>query len=93
MHILYFYLQLLSAGFAIAAAWFWWKSARVEVPAEFPPSVGYSMVGGMTKTQNEGLEKLGPALYKQSLWSAKAAGLAGASALIQSITIIMSVHM
>lgn len=85
-------VQIASAGLALGAAGFWWVSAAVKVPKDFPMSYSYISPENMIPLQNEGLRKLGPALYKQSLWSKWAAFLAGMSASFQAISFLISAN-
>jgi hypothetical protein len=87
-----FWLEIISAGFALGAAILWLCSATVKTPKQFPIQVNVFNVPshlaiGPTQSaygESKELNELGSAIIKQSRYSAYAASCAAISALTQA---------
>lgn len=77
--------QALSIVFGIIAAAFWFCSARIHIPDHIPPSVDT----GMGVSVNKALMELGPALQRQSKFSAIAAVFTGLSSILSAISMFL----
>ena len=91
-------LNFASAGCALMAGIFWFQSAKVKLPTEFPINV-YSthsytndVEGAQVVSQGSSpeIDDLGRGMISQSRLSAKAAGWACASALMQAGALIVN---
>lgn len=97
-------LMLFSAVTAIVAAFFWWKSAKVETPDSFPFYVvqhremplgvgrdGSMLDGGkfIGNAYSDNINKLADALKKQSKMSSIGAIFAAISALLAGLSTIL----
>jgi len=100
VRVLLVFLQVAGAGFALAAAYFWWQSARVQTPKTFSihvvkPEMGIlgEPLGGtyVGHGYSEELTNLGKALVWQSQLSGRAAICAAISAGIQGIAVLLEV--
>lgn len=80
MALLVLFLNLASAGAALAAAWYWSRSARVDIP-------------GIHIAANSGFNPAGPAvtaLREAAEMSAQGARFAAAAAVLQAVSLLIS---
>jgi hypothetical protein len=90
-------LSALSAVWALMAALYWFRSAKVQLPTEFPLAVishrhlerviGSEIVSSGSSPE---IDSLGKALIEQGKLNAKAAGWASAAALFQASALLGS---
>lgn len=92
-------LSALSAVWALMAAVYWFKSAKVQLPTEFPLAVTSShqhlerVIGSeiVSSGSSPEIDRLGKALIEQGKLNAKAAGWACAAALFQASALLLGV--
>ena len=78
-----FFLNLVSAAFALVAACFWLISAAVKVPIPQEPYENGKMPYGIFV---HGMD-VGRTMLRQSIWSKRAALAAGVSGVLQACII------
>lgn len=89
--------QILSIFFAFLAAWYWYKSSKVECPSHFiihvvEPRLKPLVLDGkyVGQGQSTALSKLGDSLIQQSKLNSKGAMFAALAAISQAIVLLVA---